>query len=453
MNQLAEPITTSSVPLTGEVIRSLDAYRATGGLRAWEYVKTLSSEEVLDMIGAAGLRGRGGAGFPVALKWRGIRDQDAARKFVCCNGAEGEPGTYKDRYLLSRNPYRAIEGLAIAKYVMGAEAAFLCVKELFRPLLEGLPRALAEMQATSDLADDIEIVWGPDEYLFGEEKALCSVVEGGLPLPRVLPPYMHGLFVGAFGGPDGNPTCVNNVETLSHIPNIINEGPEWFRSMGSKDTPGTMVFTVIGDVERPFVGELPLGMTLLDLIYDVAGGPPAGRQVKAVFPGLANAVIVPSQLSTPLGFDSMRLAGSALGSGGFIVYDDTVCMVKVAERFVHFLHVESCNQCPPCKIGSRSIKQRLEHLLAGHATAQEIDDIEEEARWVTNGGRCYLPTSTSLVASSILASYPQDFEAHMAGTCTLRHDIAIPKITGYDSETGFTLDLEYDRKQPDWTYV
>jgi NADH:ubiquinone oxidoreductase subunit F (NADH-binding) len=193
-------------------------------------------------------------------------------------------------------------------------------------------------------------------------------------------------------------------------------------------------------------------MTLLDLIYDVAGGPPAGRQVKAVFLGLANAVITPSQLSTQLGFDSMRLAGSALGSGGFIVYDDSVCMVKVAERFVHFLHVESCNQCPPCKLGSREITQRLKRVLDGEGTRDDVEDILHVATWTPNGARCFLATEESMMAGSIVRAYPADFEAHLAGTCRLRHWQGVPKMVDYDEQRGFTYDTNYIRKQPDWTY-
>ncbi|HEY7801874.1 MAG TPA: NADH-ubiquinone oxidoreductase-F iron-sulfur binding region domain-containing protein [Dehalococcoidia bacterium] len=439
--------------LTGEPVTSLAQYRALGGLEAYEQVRQMDPDEVIELLRVAGLRGRGGAGFPTALKWKGLREAEAARKFVCCNGAEGEPGTFKDRYLLRHNPYQTLEGLAIAAHIIGAEAAFFCVKEIFKPMLHGLTTALAELQAETDMADNIEIVWGPDEYLFGEEKALCSVVEGGLPLPRVLPPYMHGVFTGAYGGPDGNPTDVNNVETLSHVPHIISQGPGWFRSYGNADTPGTMIFTVMGDVRHPVVRELPLGGTLRELIDDVAGGALPGREVKAVFPGLANAVITAGQLDSVLGFDSMRNAGSALGSGGYIVYDDTACMVKVAERFVHFLHIESCNQCPPCKIGSRKIMRWLEQLLAGDAVEHDVEEMMEVATWVTNGGRCYLPTSTSLVTSSILGSFPEDFQAHLEGRCELRHDIEIPKIKDYDEDYGFTLDHDYDRKQPDWSYI
>jgi NADH:ubiquinone oxidoreductase subunit F (NADH-binding) len=445
-----------SILLTGEPVTSLDAYRERGGIAAYEQVVRDGPDHTIETLRQARLRGRGGAGFPTAIKWDNLRRSGATTRYVVCNGAEGEPGTFKDRMLLRHNPYQVIEGLAIAAEVVGAKAAYIGVKKLFEPMLSALEPALAQMQDAVPAARKIEIVWGPDEYLFGEEKALLSVIEGGLPLPRVLPPYLHGLFTGAYGGPseeESNPTAVNNVETLSHVPHIIRNGAAWFRGYGTEDTPGTMVFSVLGDVRRPVVRELPLGLTLRELIDGVADGVPPGRSVKAVFPGLANAVITAARLDTPLGFDSMRNGGSALGSGGFVVYDDTACMVKAAEMFSHFLHVESCNQCPPCKIGSGRISERLERLMRFDAQASDVDEIAETATWVTNGQRCYLATSEQLVVASILAAFPADFEAHLAGSCGLRHDLVLPKITDYREGAGFTFDTEYWRKQPDWTYV
>jgi NADH-quinone oxidoreductase subunit F len=445
----------AAVLLEGEPVTSLAEYRRRGGLAAWERAADGDPAQVIDVIRQAGLRGRGGAGFPTAIKWDNLRRTDAVTKYVVCNGAEGEPGTFKDRLLLMHNPYQALEGLAIAARVLNAKGAYLGVKRLFQPLLPGLERALAELREAG-VGGEIQIVWGPDEYLFGEEKALLSVIEGGLPLPRVLPPYLQGLFTGAYGGPSeelSNPTVVNNVETLSHVPHILAKGAAWFRSRGTQETPGTMVFSVLGDVRRPAIRELPLGVTVRELIDEVAGGVREGNSVKAVLPGLAGAAITGAMLDTPLGFDSMRQAGSALGSGGFIVYDDTACMVDVARNFARFLYIESCNQCPPCKIGARRITERLERLLEFDAHAHDLEEIAETATWVTNGQRCALATSTQIVTSSLLAGFPHEFEAHVRGDCALRHDLRLPKITAYDPDKGFAFDAEYWRKQPDWSYV
>jgi NADH-quinone oxidoreductase subunit F len=433
-------------------VGSLAEYRERGGLRAYEKALQTDPLETLAAIRQSGLRGRGGAGFPTAIKWRGALESDAERKFICCNAAEGEPGTFKDRYLLRNNPYLVLEGLAIGAQITGAEVAYIGIKAAFTREIEGLERALAELREQTPIDNRIDIVRGPDEYLFGEEKALLEVIEGGLPLPRVFPPYIHGLFGGAYGG-QSNPTVVNNVETLAHVPGIVNNGPEWFRSHGTEETPGTMVFTISGDVQRPFVGELPLGPTLRQIITDHAGGVRDGREVKAVFPGVANTAITGDMLDCPTGFDSLKKAGSALGSAGFIVYDDTACMVQAAFNFSHFLYIESCNQCPPCKMGSREITGALTRLVEGTAGANDIDHIWETTTWVENAQRCYLPTSEALVMASIVQSFPDDFTAHVTDRCRLRHDMPIPKITDYSPDQGFAYDETYMRKQADWSYA
>lgn len=459
MPSIQTPVRTENpVLLQWQPVRTLREYRAHGGLRALENVRRNSPEQIIATLRRAGLRGRGGAGFPTATKWDGVRTSGASQKFVCCNGAEGEPGTFKDRYLLRNNPYQTLEGLAIALDVVGGTRAYICLKAGFAPEREAVERSLGEMSTAGvPEADRIELVLGPDEYLFGEEKAMLEVIEGGLPLPRVFPPYIHGLFGAVYGGPspkESNPTVVNNVETLAHVPHIINHGVRSFRSLGSRESPGTMVFSVSGDVRHEIVRELPLGTTLRELIFGVAGGPKADRRVKAVFPGLANAVITEDAFDTALGFDSMKEAGSALGSGGFIVYDDTACMVAVAYILANFLYVESCNQCLPCKIGGREITERLERLLGGTGEGADIDGIMTATATVEEGQRCFLPSSTSLVVSSIVRNFGDDFGGHTGGvTCQLRHDLVLPKFLDYVEGEGFSYDLNYVRKQPDWTYA
>jgi NADH-quinone oxidoreductase subunit F len=316
-----------------------------------------------------------------------------------------------------------------------------------------IEQALGEFQEAESIARRIELVLGSDEYLLGEEKGLLEVIEGGLPLPRLLPPYLEGLFGGALGGPEGNPTVVNNVETLAHVPAILRNGPDWFRSFGTDDTPGTMIFTLSGAVRTPFVAELPLGLTLRGLIDDLGGGLNEGRQLKAVFSGVANPVVTSDMLDAPLGFDSMKEAGSGLGSAGFIVYDDTACMVEVAYQFSRFLHVESCNQCPPCKMGSREITRHLRRLLDGHGVRDDVEDILHVATWTPNGARCFLASEEAIVIPSTIRTYRQDFDAHVEGTCHLRHDLPLPRIVDYSHAEGFTYDAEYHRKKPDWSYA
>jgi len=443
------------IPPGGVPVTTWDAYGALGGGEAYRVAAETDPAFVIDALRAAGLRGRGGAGFPTAAKWRGLLTSRATRRFICCNGAEGEPGTFKDRWILRHNPFQVLEGLAIGALVLGVERAYFCLKAGFEVEAAAVSAALAELRQHLPAAEKIELVLGPDEYLFGEEKALLEVIEGGLPLPRVFPPYIHGLFTGAYGGPnqpDNNPVAVNNVETLAHVPHILRNGPGWFRELGTEESPGTMVFTLSGDVRRPCVVELPLGLTLRTLIEEHAGGTASGKPVKAVFPGVANRVITPDLLDVPLGFDSMAQAGSSLGSGGFVVYEEDVCMVHVAHTFSRFLYVESCNQCPPCKVGSREITHRLEALLHGQADGDTVEEIADIATWVTNARRCYLAASEQLVTSSVVAAFPHDFANHVEGRCSLAHDRPLPKMVDYTEGEGFRLDTRHVLKQPDWTY-
>ncbi|HLZ69677.1 MAG TPA: NADH-ubiquinone oxidoreductase-F iron-sulfur binding region domain-containing protein [Dehalococcoidia bacterium] len=448
-----QPLTRILLP-DSTPVESLDAYLARGGGAAFARAQQLGPDAVIAELRRAGLRGRGGAGFPTATKWAGVHNDPATTRYVCANGAEGEPGTFKDRYLLRMNPYQVIEGLAIARFALSARTAYLCTKRQFEPEVAALERALAELRERTTLVGAIELVLGPDEYLFGEEKALLEVIEGGLPLPRVFPPRLHGLFSGAYGGPSdtlAHPTVVNNVETLAHVTQILRNGADWFRGIGSADTPGTMIFTISGDVQRPQIVELPLGQTLGYLLFELAGGPAPGRRLKAVLPG-AGAVLTPPQWDTPLSFDSMRAAGSGLGSGGFVAYDDSACMVQVLYAFSRFLYVESCNQCPPCKTGSRWITERLERLLAGEAEAHDLDEIHAASTWVTNAARCFLASEEAIVTAAMLAAFPEEFQAHLERRCALRHEIAIPKMTAYLPEGGFRFDENYVHKQPDWSY-
>jgi NADH-quinone oxidoreductase subunit F len=419
-------------------------------------------------VRASGLRGRGGGGFPTGAKWAGVATAPGTHRFAVCNAAEGEPGTFKDRRLMRANPYQLIEGLAIAAFAIGAREAFIGLKASFTTEIDALERALAQMQEAG-LAGEvpIRVVPGPDEYLFGEEKALLEVIEGKDPLPRLLPPYQHGLFstapqmgwvptgvrVGHHGAHESNPTLVNNAETLSNVPHILARGPEWFRTMGTHASPGTIVVTVVGDVARPDVGEVEMGTPLADVIDSVGGGPLPGRQLKAVFSGVANAVVDASRFSLPLTYEDFAARGTGLGAAGFIVYDDTACMVEVARLFSRFLYVESCGQCPPCKLGSEDITARLERIEAGEG---DDDDIEVIGSWlgkVTDGARCYLATEERDVVSSILRAFSEEFAEHLEqGRCPRPRTLPLPKIVDL-GDGRVAYDEAQARKQPDWTYA
>jgi NADH:ubiquinone oxidoreductase subunit F (NADH-binding) len=461
-------VTTENYLLPERPVTSVAEWQGMGGGQALEIALRLGPQDTIEEIGTAGLRGRGGAGFPTARKWSGVRASTGTHRYAVCNGAEGEPSSFKDRAILRANPYQVVEGLAIAAATIGAREAFLCVKAAFERELANVRRAVEEMQAAG-LAGDVPItvVAGPDEYLYGEEKALLEVIEGKPPLPRLLPPYEHGLFAtgSQMGwesvpkepghGPEidvANPTLVNNVETLANVGPILLRGAEWFRSMGTDESPGHAVATVVGDIRRPGVAEVELGMRLSELIDQVGGGVREGRRVKAVFSGISNPVVTADHLHTPLTYEDMSRIGSGLGAVGFAVYDDTACMVELAFQYSRFLWIESCGQCPPCKLGTQEITHRLNEIEACRGTEEDVAVIGARLANVTDGNRCFLPVEEQHVVGSILRAFPEEFAAHLEGNCpTPRDDLVVPKIVDL-ADGVVTYDRRHRRKRPDWTY-
>lgn len=450
-----------------DVIDSIDAYleRGVGG-RGIERSREIGPDATIEEITRSGLRGRGGGGFPTGQKWAGIATQRGERRYLVCNGAEGEPGTFKDRSIIRADPYQLVEGVVIAMTAIGAAEAYICLKSSFEREIELVTRAVTEFQAAG-LCDgcNITIVAGPGEYLFGEEKAMLEVIEGNEPLPRWLPPYLHGLFATGpqlgwqatavddqLGESSGsNPTLVNNVETLCNAAHIMADGVDRFRSMGTPESPGTVVTTVVGDVIAPDVGEIELGTPLRAAIDAIGSGVAPGRTIKAVFSGVANEVITAADLDAPISYEGLAAVGSGMGSAGFIVYDDTACMVETAYRFSRFLSVESCGQCPPCKLGSSAITQHLERIETGSGTEADIDAIVGWLPRVTDGNRCYLAVEEQIMVGSILQAFPEEFAEHIAhGGCDATHR---PMPTLVDLSGGqATYDESFWRKRPDWTY-
>ncbi len=454
--------------LAEKPVTTLAQWREVGGGRALEVARRLGPDDTIEELGTAGLRGRGGAGFPTARKWAGVRASGGTHRYVVANAAEGEPSSFKDRALLRANPYQVLEGLTVAALTIGAREAYIAIKRSFVPELERLLSALEEMEAAGLAgAIPIKVVGGPDEYLFGEEKAMLEVIEGKPPMPRLLPPYEHGLFAAGSqmgwesiprepgGGPQrdvSNPTLVNNVETLANVGHILVRGAEWFRSMGTSASPGHAVATVVGDVVHPGVAEINLGMRLSDLIEEVGGGVGPGRRVKAAFSGISNPVVTASELDTPLTYEDMAAIGSGLGAVGFAVYDDTACMVEIAFQYSRFLWIESCGQCPPCKLGTQEITHRLNEIAACRGTEEDVAVIGARLANVTDANRCFLGTEEQLVIGSILRAFPEEFAAHLEGDCANpRTDLIAPKIV--DLAGGVvTYDTRHLRKRPDWTY-
>jgi NADH-quinone oxidoreductase subunit F len=439
------------VPLLDKAPRSFDDYASGGGGRGLEIALGAGPEAVIDEVAKSGLRGRGGAGFPTGEKWRSIRSTGTGTRFAVCNGAEGEPATFKDRTLFRTNPYQVLEGLAIAAYAVGAERAYVGLKESFAEEFQAVDRALREMREADALGPiAIELVLGPDLYLFGEETGLEEVIEDRPPLPRIARPFMFGLFAAP---PNDNPTLVNNVETLANIPHILAEGSDWLRSSGTDTSPGTMLFTVCGDVRQEGVFELPLGTPLRYLVEDLAGGPPEGRTFKAFFPGSSNTVLAPTELDVPLDFDSMRQVGSGLGSAGFAAFDDSACMVRAAHLYSRFLYVESCGQCPACKFGTGETTRLLAEVESEGGSAQVLESILIRAKGSTDGQKCALPTGESLLIQSLVQVFAHEFSNHIGHVCPLPRELTFHKIIDWDGATErFVYDQNYEWKQPDWTY-
>lgn len=433
---------------------SYDEYLSATGENAVLKARQMTSGQIVAQLMTSGLRGRGGAGFPTGIKVRTLSQHPCRKRYVVCNAAEGEPGTYKDRHLLGYNPYATLEGMLIAAHAIQATGMYIALKASFGPAIERVRQAISEMTAKGLLKDiEVKVVEGPEEYLFGEEKALLNVIEGFPPMPREAhnPPYEVGLFATP-GSP--NPALLDNVQTLASIASIVRYGGESFRGLGTPDTPGTMLFTICGDVMRPGVYEREAGISLRELFYDVAGGPRPGRQFKAALSGVATGVIPAAKFDTPAEFDALQLIGSGLGSGGFIVVDDAASMPRVAQAVARFLYVESCNQCSACKAGLRIASNGLDELV------RQLPDIRATLDWILQGAhsapqanRCFLPVQGAKLISSLLQTFRQEFKPYVQGNPPPSSPWPIPKIVDFDEANHrFTYDEKQNRKNPDWSY-
>ncbi len=406
-------------------------------------------EAALKEVERSGLRGRGGAGFPTGTKWRTIREHPCRTRSVVCNAAEGEPGTFKDRYLLRRNPYAVLEGLVIAARVVETRQLYVAIKASFVQEIDRLSRAAADLAKAGVLEGlELKIVEGPEEYLFGEEKALLNVIEGDDPLPREAhyPPYERGLFAGPTSP---NPALVNNVETFAHVPGLLRKGADAFRRQGTADTPGTILVTLSGDIARPGVYEVPAGLPLRELLYRLGDGPRDGRSFQAVLAGVSAGVITPDKFETRCDFGSLKMIGSGLGSAGFVAIDDRTSLPRVAQAVARFLYVESCNQCTACKHGLRSASTALDELLDGKGGGPaQLEKALYGARSAPQANRCYLPVQGATLLPQLIGRFRESFHGKRRGARW-----TLPKLVDFDESTRtFTLDLRQARKRPDWTY-
>ncbi|HEV2809097.1 MAG TPA: NADH-ubiquinone oxidoreductase-F iron-sulfur binding region domain-containing protein [Acidimicrobiales bacterium] len=453
--------------LDAEPVTSLADYITAGGGRGLDAARRLGPIGIIDHVEASGLRGRGGAGFTTGLKWRTVAENLSATvpPTVVVNAAEGEPGTFKDRAILRRNPYKVLEGALVAAMAIGADRVILALKASFSTEVTRVRSAIAEVRG-SDWADGLElaIVEGPSHYLYGEETALLEVVAGRAPFPRIAPPFRHGVDeVGAdtvsaaqvtMAGPANStpapPTLVNNVETLANVPGILAQGPDWYRTQGTPESPGTIVCTITGHTRRHGVAEFAMGTPLDEVIEAVGGGPHPGTKVMAAMSGVANPLLPETLLHTPLTYEAMEEAGGGLGSAGFIVFDDTTDLAAVAAGVSRFLAVESCGQCTPCKQDGRAIATLLDHLRASTSDRQSLEVVSDKLATVADGARCYLAIQHQRVVGSVLALFPEQLQAHVVGELgEAAPELIAPILDLHDGRA--VLDEGHWEKQLDWT--
>ncbi|HEY3723421.1 MAG TPA: NADH-ubiquinone oxidoreductase-F iron-sulfur binding region domain-containing protein, partial [Acidimicrobiia bacterium] len=459
--------------LPDEPVRSLDDADAFGdGLRD---ARAVDADTVIDLIDAAGLRGRGGAGFPVARKWRTVVANRTATipSTVVVNAAEGEPGSFKDRTILRADPYRVLEGALIAAHAVGADSVIIATKASFTTEVDRLRTAIAELDAAGWTHPvPITLVTGPDEYLFGEETALLEVIDGRPPFPRIAPPYREGVdevfehtsdttsgsssaahveMAGPGGETVAPPTLAGNVETFANLPGILRNGAEWFRELGTADSPGTIVCTVSGDTVRAGVAEFELGTPLREVLDELGGGARPDRELVAVLSGVANPLLPASAFDTPLSYEAMREAGSGLGAAGFIVFDDSADLVAVAAGVARFLAVESCGQCRHCKDDGLALAGIMARLAASAPQARDHEELATRLDLVAEGARCNLATQQQVVVGSIIDRYPDLVAAHAEGHAPAASPAPIAELRAVADGRAVVEEAQLT-KQPDWTH-
>jgi NADH-quinone oxidoreductase subunit F len=399
-------------------LRTLEGYRSYGGYKALEKAyREMEVDELLRELDESGLRGRGGAGFPTGKKASFLPRGDMA-KYLCCNADESEPGAFKDRELMQKNPHQLIEGIAVTALAAGAKHAFIFIRGEYDQQADILDEAVAEAYEAGYLGKDIlgskwdlELVVhrGAGAYICGEETALLDALEGKRGNPRLKPPFpaVQGLY--------GGPTLINNVETLSNVPHIVNNGAEWFKSLGTEQSPGTKVVSISGCVQRPGNYEVELGLPIRSLIWDLAGGPLPGRQIKAFYPGGSSSpVLTPDDLDRPYSFESMAEAGSMLGSGSIIVADDTISIPHMALRTARFYRHESCGKCTPCREGTSWTVKMLERVVRGEATPMDLDIIASVQSNIMGRCLCVLGDAMAMPVSSMVNKFREEFEEVIA---------------------------------------
>ena len=401
---------------------AMDGYAALGTV-----LSSMTPQEVIDVVKASGLRGRGGAGFPTGVKWQFQKDQPGDEKYVICNADEGDPGAFMDRSILEGDPHAILEGMAIMGYAVGAHKGYIYIRAEYPIAVERLNIAIKQAHDYGLLGDnifdsgfnfDIELRLGAGAFVCGEETALIASIEGKRGMPNPKPPFP------AVSGVWGKPTSINNVETLANIAQIILNGAEWYASMGTEKSKGTKVFALGGKIKNTGLVEIPMGTTLREIIYEIGGGCPDNKAFKAVQTGgPSGGCLTEKELDTPIDYDNLVAAGSMMGSGGMIVMDEDNCMVDIAKFYMEFICDESCGKCSPCRIGTKRLLEMLTKITEGEGTLEMLDEMEALCNEIKDTALCGLGQTAPNPILSTLSHFRDEYIAHIvdkkcpAGVC------------------------------------
>ncbi|KJS13910.1 MAG: NADH dehydrogenase [Peptococcaceae bacterium BRH_c8a] len=402
--------------------QNIEHYIATGGYSALVKVLEADPGEIIKTVKASGLRGRGGAGFPTGLKWETCSNAGGTPKYLICNADEGDPGAFMDRTILESTPHSLLEGMIIAGRAVGSEKGYIYIRAEYPLAVERVNQAVQQAHEKGLLGENIlgtgfsfniEIFQGSGAFVCGEETALIASMEGRAGIPTHKPPFP------ADAGLWGKPTVINNVKSFSYVPHIINNGADWFKSIGTEKNPGTAIFALAGKIENTGLVEVPMSTTLNELIFEVGSGIAGGKQFKAVQIGGPSGGCLPeSALETPIDFDSLTEAGAMMGSGGMVVLDEDDCMVEIARYFLDFTQKESCGKCTFCRLGTKHMLDILERITKGHGKPEDIELLMEMAARVKEGSLCNLGKTAPNPVLSTIKHFRDEYEAHInEGRC------------------------------------
>jgi NADH:ubiquinone oxidoreductase subunit F (NADH-binding)/(2Fe-2S) ferredoxin/Pyruvate/2-oxoacid:ferredoxin oxidoreductase delta subunit len=398
--------------------KDIEDYIALDGYQALAHsLFNMTSEDVIAEVEKAGLRGRGGAGFPTGRKWEICRKADSDVKYIICNADEGDPGAYMDRSLLEGNPHSVIEGMIIGAYAIGAQEGYIYVRMEYPLAVKHVSLALEQARKFgflgesilgSEFAFDIHMIEGAGAFVSGEETSLMASIEGKRAFPRQRPPFpaQEGLW--------GKPTNINNVETWANVPLILRNGAEWYAKIGTRRSKGTKIFSLVGKINNTGLVEVPMGITLREIVYDIGGGIQGEKKFKAIQTGGPSGGCIPAEkLDLPIDYDTLAKAGSIMGSGGMIIMDEETCMVDIARYFLHFTQEESCGKCVPCRIGNRQLVDILDRIADGNGEKSDLKKLEDLSKTIKSGSLCGLGQTAPNPVLTTLRYFRSEYEAHI----------------------------------------